>query len=81
MPYFLFGTNWLEPVKALNNVVLPQFGLPASAILIAIFLPPDFQQLEQLKQTIRFDKANLMSLKKVQYLLNLNQLCVGFTQR
>ena len=25
-------TNWLEPVSALNNVVLPQFGLPASAI-------------------------------------------------
>ena len=31
-----FPTNWLEPVSALNNVVLPQFGLPASAILILI---------------------------------------------
>ena len=29
-------TNWLEPVKALNNVVFPQFGLPASAIFTAI---------------------------------------------
>ena len=27
-----FPTNWLEPVSALNNVVLPQLGLPASAI-------------------------------------------------
>ena len=27
-------TNWLEPVSALNSVVLPQFGLPARAILI-----------------------------------------------
>ena len=33
-------TNWLEPVSALNNVVLPQLGLPASAILIDIFMPP-----------------------------------------
>ena len=34
-------TYWLAPVRALNMVVLPQFGLPASAILIAIsFLPP-----------------------------------------
>ena len=32
-------TNWLEPVRALKSVVLPQLGLPASAILIAIFLP------------------------------------------
>ena len=29
-------TNWLEPVKALNKVVFPQFGLPASAIFTAI---------------------------------------------
>ena len=29
-------TYWLEPVRSLNSVVLPQFGLPASAILIAI---------------------------------------------
>ena len=36
----------------------------ADAELIAIFLPPDFQRLEQLKQTIRFDKTNLMSLKR-----------------
>ena len=35
-------TNWLEPVSALNNVVLPQFGFPASAILIAIFPCPSF---------------------------------------
>ncbi|CBL37016.1 hypothetical protein CL3_32930 [butyrate-producing bacterium SM4/1] len=27
-----FPTNWLEPVKALNSVVLPQFGFPASTI-------------------------------------------------
>ena len=27
-------TNWLEPVRALNNVVLPLLGLPANAILI-----------------------------------------------
>ena len=32
-------TNWLEPVRALNNVVLPQLGLPANAILIDILLP------------------------------------------
>ena len=31
-------TYWLEPVNALNSVVLPQFGLPASAILMSIFL-------------------------------------------
>ena len=29
-------TYWFAPVKALNNVVLPQFGLPASAIVIAM---------------------------------------------
>ena len=29
-------TYWLAPVKALNIVVLPQFGFPASAILIPI---------------------------------------------
>ncbi len=28
-----FPTNWFEPVSALNNVVFPQFGLPARAIL------------------------------------------------
>ena len=27
-------TYWLEPVRSLNSVVLPLFGLPASAILI-----------------------------------------------
>ena len=32
-----FPTNWLAPVNALNNVVLPLFGLPASAIFIDIF--------------------------------------------
>ena len=31
-----FPTNWLEPVSALNRVVLPLFGLPARAILISI---------------------------------------------
>ena len=30
-------TYWFEPVSALNNVVLPQLGLPANAILIDIF--------------------------------------------
>ena len=30
-------TYWFAPVRALNMVVLPQFGFPASAILIAIF--------------------------------------------
>ena len=29
-------TYWFAPVRALNNVVLPQFGLPASAIVIAM---------------------------------------------
>ena len=33
-------TYWLEPVRSLNSVVLPQFGLPASAILIAICFSP-----------------------------------------
>ena len=27
-------TYWLEPVRALNSVVLPQLGLPARAILM-----------------------------------------------
>lgn len=31
-----FPTNWSEPVRALTNVALPQFGFPASAILIAM---------------------------------------------
>ena len=31
-----FPTNWLDPVSALNSVVLPQFGFPANAILIGI---------------------------------------------
>ena len=31
-------TYWLEPVKSLNSVVLPQFGLPASAIFMSIVL-------------------------------------------
>ncbi len=31
-----FPTNWLDPVSALNSVVLPQFGFPANAILIDI---------------------------------------------
>ena len=30
-------TNWFEPVKALNSVVLPQFGLPARAIFDLFF--------------------------------------------
>ena len=30
-------TNWLEPVRALNNVVFQQFGLPANAIFTDIF--------------------------------------------
>ena len=35
-------TYWLEPVRALNRVVLPQFGLPASAILMfMVFLPSE----------------------------------------
>ena len=40
-------TNWLAPVSALNSVVLPQFGLPASAILISMTIPPrlDFSNL------------------------------------
>ena len=29
-------TYWFDPVSWLNSVVLPQFGLPASAIVIAI---------------------------------------------
>ena len=29
-------TYWLEPVRLLNRVVLPQFGLPASAILMSM---------------------------------------------
>ena len=29
-------TYWFEPVRALNSVVLPQFGFPASAILSSI---------------------------------------------
>ena len=33
-----FPTNWLEPVSALNNVVFPQFGFPASAIFTDILL-------------------------------------------
>ena len=32
-------TYWFEPVRSLNRVVLPLFGLPASAILIAIYIP------------------------------------------
>lgn len=31
-------TYWVLPVNSLNNVVFPQFGLPASAILISIYL-------------------------------------------
>ena len=31
-------TNWLEPVRALNSVVLPLLGLPARAILISMIL-------------------------------------------
>ena len=34
-----FPTVWFEPVKALNKVVLPVFGFPVSAILIAILAP------------------------------------------
>src|SRR5699024_10554166 len=34
-----FPTYWFAPVRALNIVVLPQFGFPASAILIAISFP------------------------------------------
>ena len=39
-------TNWLEPVSALNSVVLPLFGLPARAIRMFILLPlfPDFSE-------------------------------------
>ena len=40
-----FPTYWFAPVRALNMVVLPQFGLPANAILIAIFHPPIFLHL------------------------------------
>ncbi len=29
-----FPTYWLDPVSSLKSVVLPQFGLPASAIFI-----------------------------------------------
>ena len=32
-------TYWLAPVRALNNVVLPQLGLPARAILISMKYP------------------------------------------
>ena len=35
-----FPTNWLEPVSALNNVVLPQLGLPAKAIFIDMLRLP-----------------------------------------
>ena len=31
-----FPTRWRAPVSALNSVVLPQFGLPASAIRMSI---------------------------------------------
>ena len=37
-------TYWLEPVRALNSVVLPQFGLPASAIFSSISLNPFLSQ-------------------------------------
>lgn len=29
-------TDWLAPVSWLNRVVLPQFGLPARAILMSV---------------------------------------------
>jgi len=32
-----FPTYWFEPVSWLKSVVLPQFGFPASAILIVFF--------------------------------------------
>ena len=35
-------TYWLDPVSWLNSVVFPQFGLPASAIVIAIFHSPPY---------------------------------------
>ena len=35
-------TYWELPVRSLNIVVLPQFGLPARATLIDKFVPPPF---------------------------------------
>ena len=35
-------TNWLEPVRALNKVVLPLLGFPARAILSSIGMLPFF---------------------------------------
>jgi len=42
-------THWLEPVRVLSNVVLPQLGLPDKVILMSINLTgyhkPQYRQI------------------------------------
>ena len=47
-------TYWFAPVRALNSVVLPQFGFPASAIVIAITLFTSLSYINQAILHIRF---------------------------
>ena len=72
-------TNWLEPVSALNKVVLPQLGLPARAILISIY---QLSSLRLAKANRNFIKIRDFSRRICKSeLLNLNHFSIGFSER
>ena len=75
-------TYWLEPVRLLNRVVLPQFGLPANAILIAIHIPLSmFSRFWAGKAAILLDLDHLgVSLTNAQLVVAHGQLH-GVAQR
>jgi hypothetical protein len=64
-PSFLFSTvtpgqlptYWLLPVRALNIVVLPLFGLPASA-MVMLTLVHSFSIFMPASLNLRLEKAN-----------------------